>query len=108
MVDPWTLAAASVCSAICVRIAAYSRKGARYRFGISLLAYFLCVGTGCYAVTVLLDVLRGGHQQAVSPFLLIVLLALALLVYRAKGNVARVFYLGDGPWDGVDRRRAHK
>ncbi|MCY1388612.1 hypothetical protein D9M71_33870 [compost metagenome] len=56
----------------------------------------------------LLDALRGGHQHTVSPFLLIVLLVVLLLVYRAKGNVARVFYLGDGPWDGVDRRRAHK
>ncbi|MCY1312553.1 putative 3TM holin [compost metagenome] len=105
MVDPWTLAAASICSAICVRIATFRRGPLRYRFGVSLLAYMLCVGTGCYALTVALDVLRGHEAASVSPWLLIILGVVLVLVYRAKGNVARVLQM-DWPekWDGKERR----
>ncbi|MCY1296494.1 putative 3TM holin [compost metagenome] len=104
MVDPFTAAAASICAAICVRIVCYRREGARYRLGVSALAYLLAVGTGCYSLTVTIDVLRGyASNHAVSPWLLLVLLVVAILIYRAKGNVARI--ISEGPWNGVDRRR---
>ncbi|MCY1442434.1 putative 3TM holin [compost metagenome] len=104
MADPWTLAAASVCAAICMRIACYRREGARYRVGVSLLAYLLAVGTGCFSLTVVIDVLRGyAHLHTVSPWLLLVLMVVAILIYRAKGNVARI--ISEAPWNGVDRRR---
>ena len=90
MVDPWTLLAASICGAICLRIAAYRREGARYRPGVSVLAYLLCMGTGCFALTVFLDVLRGHGTESVSPWLLIILVVVLALVYRARGNVARI------------------
>lgn len=106
MVDPWTLAAASICSAICLRIATFRRGPLRYRFGVSLLAYLLCVGTGCYALTVALDLLRGHAAPSVSPWLLIILGVVLVLVYRAKGNVARVLQMDfQDRWNGVDRRR---
>lgn len=106
MVDPWALGAAFICSAICVRIAAYRREGARYRAGVSLLAYLLCVGTGCYSLTVYLDMLRGHSHATLSPWLLIILLVLAVLVYRARGNVARIIQIDWGQrWNGVNRRR---
>ncbi|WP_028627677.1 phage holin family protein [Metapseudomonas resinovorans] len=105
MVDPWTLAAASICSAICLRIASFRRGSLRYRLGVSLVAYLLCIGTGGYALEVFGDALVGRTANAISPWLLIILGAVMVLIYRAKGNVARVFQM-DWPdkWDGKDRR----
>lgn len=99
MVDPWTLLAAAMCGAICLRIVSYQRGAARYRPGVSLLAYGLAVGTGCYALSVCLAVFGRQALPAISPFLLIVLAAVLLLVYRARGNVARIIQL-----DWQDRR----
>ncbi|WP_370599568.1 phage holin family protein [Pseudomonas nitroreducens] len=106
MVDPWALVAALICSAICVRIASYRRRGARYRAGVSLLAYLLSVGSGCYSLTFFLDVLRGHPHYSLSPWLLIILAVLAVLVFKARGNVARIVRIDwSEHWDGVDRRR---
>lgn len=99
MVDPWTLAAAAICGAICLRIVSYRRGDARYRPGVSLLAYALAAGTGCYSLSVTLAVVVGRAIPELSPFLLIVLGAVLLLVYRARGNVARIIQL-----DWQDRR----
>lgn len=90
MVDPWTLIAGALCGAICYRIAAYRRHGARYRAGVSWLAYLLAVGTGCESLLITMSVMTTKPVPAVSPFLLMVLLVLAVLVYRARGNVARI------------------
>lgn len=90
MVDPWTLIAGAICGAICIRIAIYRREGARYRAGVSWLAYALAAATGCEWLSILLAALFAKPTPAVSPFLLIVLLVLAVLVYRARGNVARI------------------
>lgn len=90
MIDLWTLMASAICGAICWRIAAYRRRGARYRGGVSICAYLLAAGTGCFAVSVCLGMLTGRHVGAVSPFLLLVLGVLLLLVQRARGNVAAV------------------
>ncbi|VVP33729.1 hypothetical protein PS880_04473 [Pseudomonas fluorescens] len=93
MVDPWTLLAGAFCGAICYRIATYRRDGARYRAGVSCLAYLLAVATGCEWLTVMLAVLLAKPVTAVSPFILVELLVLLILVYRARGNVARVLRL---------------
>ena len=90
MVDPWTLAAAAICGAICFRIAFYRRQGARYRAGVSWCAYVLAAATGCEWLSVMLAVLLARPTTAVSPFILVVLLVLLVLVYRARGNVARI------------------
>lgn len=90
MVDPWTLIAGALCGAICFRIAAYRRKGARYRAGVSWLAYLLAVGTGCESLLITLSVMTAKPVLTVSPFLLMVLIVLLVLVYRAQGNVARI------------------
>lgn len=90
MVDPWTLAAAMLCGAICFRIALYRRHGARYRAGVSWLAYLLAAATGCEWLTVVLGILLARPVPEVSPYLLIVLAVLLVLVYRAGGNVARI------------------
>jgi len=90
MVDPWTLMAGTLCGAICYRIANYRREGARYRAGVSCLAYLLAVGTGCESLMITLSMMFAKPAQPVSPFLLMVLAVLAVLVYRARGNVARI------------------
>jgi len=90
MVDPWTLIAGALCGAICLRIAAYRRDGARYRAGVSWLAYLLAVGTGCESLQITLATLTANTPPTVSPFLLMVLVVLLVLVYRARGNVARI------------------
>lgn len=109
MVDPWTLCAASICSAICLRIASFRRGELRYRLGVSLVAYLLCIGSGGYALSVFGEALRGANPTAISPWLLIILGAVMVLVYRAKGNVARLLQV-DFPnkWNGEERRHAHK
>jgi phosphatidylserine synthase len=90
MVDPWTLAAAAICGAICFRIAFYQRQGARYRAGVSWCAYALAAATGCEWLSVMLAILLAHPTTSVSPYILVVLLVLAVLVYRADGNVARI------------------
>jgi hypothetical protein len=92
-VDPWTLLAGALCGAICWRIATYRRDGARYRAGVSCLAYILAAATGCEWLTVMMAVLLAKPVTAVSPFILVVLFVLTVLVYRAHGNVARVLRL---------------
>ncbi|MNG36993.1 hypothetical protein D3C84_1242080 [compost metagenome] len=50
----------------------------------------MAAATGCEWLSVMLAVLLARPTTAVSPFLLIVLLVLLVLVYRARGNVARI------------------
>ncbi|MGY8832729.1 MAG: phage holin family protein, partial [Pseudomonadales bacterium] len=61
------------------------------------------VGTGCYALSVCLAVFGRQALPAISPFLLIVLGAVLMLVYRARGNVARIIQL-----DWTDRRAGRR
>lgn len=105
MVDHWTLIAAAICGAICMRILSYQRGGARYRILISVLAYVLAMGTGCFSISVLVATVSGRTMSGVSPFLLIVLAVMLVLVYRARGNVAQIMRTEwAGRWDGIDRR----
>ncbi|HFX1568051.1 TPA: phage holin family protein [Pseudomonas aeruginosa] len=93
MVDLVTLAAAAVCGAISCRIFTYQRHGATYRFGVSLCAYILAAGTGMQSLSITLAVLMSRHAPPISPYLLLVLLVLAVLVNRSKGNVAQILRL---------------
>lgn len=100
MADPIALLTALVCAAICARLVAFRRDGARYRFGVSLLAYLLAASSGCQALAVLL-----GVYLEHSPFVLMILLVLCALVYRARGNVANILRLEwERVWDGKERR----
>ena len=96
MIDLSTLIAAMLCSAICWRVATFRRQGARYRLGMSVCAYLLAVGTGGYSLTVALATLTGGQVAPVSPFLLVVFVILAVMVWRARGNVAAVLRKAEG------------
>ncbi|MGE8688631.1 MAG: phage holin family protein [Achromobacter sp.] len=70
--------------ATALRLACYRRCGARYRPGMSVVAYLMFVFTGGQA----LDVIT--RHSAVSPWQLGLAILLAVLVYRARGNVAQI------------------
>lgn len=74
-----------LCSCICWRVINYRRGNARYRLLISIAAYLLAMGSGCYALSLAL-----GVAGQTSPFVVLMLALLAALVWRANGNVARV------------------
>ena len=103
MADPVQLLTALVCMAICLRLVTFRRAGARYRFWNSMLAWVLAACAGCQALSSFL-----GLYPVRSPFVLITLVVLCVLVFRARGNVASIFRMEwSGQWDGRDRRRAH-
>lgn len=75
------------CVAICVRLLTYQRApGTSHRIGIAVCAWLLIVCTGGQAIHI---VLLGAASDA-SPWQLGVLAVLAVLSYRARGNVARI------------------
>lgn len=75
------------CVAICARLLTYQRGAdATHRLGVGLCAWLLIVCTGGQAIHI---VLFGAAAHA-SPWQLGVLAVLAVLTYRARGNVARI------------------
>lgn len=70
--------------ATALRLACYRRCGARYRPGMSVVAYLMFVFTGGQALDVVI------RHSAVSPWQLGLAILLAVLVYRARGNVANI------------------
>lgn len=74
--------AANVSTAM--RLLAYQRGGARYRPGISAMAYVLIVCTGAEALSIILG------TSTTSLWSAGVAVVLAVLVWRAQGNVARI------------------
>lgn len=90
MPDLWTMAASAVCGGICCRVASYKRAGSRYRLGVSVGAWLVAVGSGGYTLSVLMAALLGLPIYATSPFMLIMLVSMLVLVCRARGNVAAV------------------
>ncbi|WP_241065509.1 phage holin family protein [Achromobacter insuavis] len=70
--------------ATALRLACYQRRGARYRLGMSVVAYLMVVLTGGQALDVL------ARQGSVTPWQLGLALLLAFLVFRARGNVANI------------------
>jgi|TARA_X000001388_G_scaffold3203_6_gene2338 drug/metabolite transporter (DMT)-like permease len=85
-----TLIVSLLCGSICLRLVMFRREGARYRPGVSLCAWLLAVGTGGYSLTVALAPITGHQVAPVSPFLLVVFVILAVMVWRSRGNVATV------------------
>lgn len=65
-----------------LRLLLYRRNGARFRRGMSWLAYLLIVGTGGQALDVLV------RHEPVTVWQAVVAVLIAVLVYRAQGNVA--------------------
>lgn len=94
-----SLLTVSSCMAILLRVLVFRRDGARYRPGIAIVAWLLTVCVGGYALAIILG------QERPSVFVLGILLVLAAMVFRARGNVASVLRVHWGlGWDGRDRR----
>lgn len=87
--NEFNLLSAVVSAAICARIMLYRRGQAQYRPVVSVVAYLMAMASGCYSLTIVLHEMVGRPMQA-SPFALVVLCILALMVFKARGNVSRV------------------
>lgn len=75
------------CVAICVRLLTYQRgPDTTHRLGVGLCAWLLIVCTGGQAIHIVLF----GAAACTSPWQLGVLVVLAVLTYRARGNVSRI------------------
>ncbi|WP_438767888.1 phage holin family protein [Kushneria sp. TE3] len=82
-----TICALLISLAICGRLLTYRRRGARYRRRISWLAYGLFVGSGTLAI----QILAGRYIALPISWSFVILLAVcAVLIYRARGNVAHI------------------
>lgn len=82
-----TILALLIALAICGRLLTYRRRGARFRRSISWLAYGLFVGCGSLAI----QILAGRYIALPISWSFVILLAVcAVLIYRARGNVARI------------------
>ena len=104
--DFWTVAAAAVCGAICMRIVTFRRGGLVYKLRESLVAWAIAAAAGCYSLSVVLSLLAGRPVEMVSPYLLVILVILMVQLFRARGNVARVLQLDwGGDWSGAERRK---
>jgi hypothetical protein len=104
MADPLTFLTALVCAAICWRLISFRRNDARHRVGVSLVAWVLAAATGCQAIASTL-----GMYRVESPFVLVILLVVCTLVFRARGNLASIMRIDWAPsWNGNDRRRGAK
>lgn len=91
MDDPLATVTLFVCSAICLRLITYRRRGSRFRPGVSLCAYLTALCTGSQALSILIDDYPGGQ---LSPWMLGLLLILLVLIFRARGNLAGLLRLG--------------
>ncbi|WP_266156494.1 phage holin family protein [Dyella silvatica] len=86
--DPLSLLTMLTSSSICLRLMTYRRAhDARYKPWISACAWLLIVCSGGQALQIML-----GHRVPVGtgPWQLGILLVLAVLVFAARGNLARV------------------
>lgn len=73
------------------RLICYRRKCARYRPGMSAIAYLLAVFTGGQGLDVLIRQGQyGPWAGGVSLWQLGIAVLLAILVFRARGNVAAI------------------
>lgn len=108
MLDPWTLAAAAICGAVSLRIVCWKPRGEQYKLAQSLAAWFMAACTGAYSMQVALYTLYARPVAAVSPMIVLILLMVAVQVFRARGNVASFFRVewSNAPWSGIERRRS--
>jgi hypothetical protein len=75
--------------AICIRLLTYHRPhDARHHRGASWCAWLLVASTGGQALHILIV----GHASQVNVWQLGLLIVLAVLTYRAGGNVARLLW----------------
>lgn len=86
-----TLLYAMVCGSLCFVIAfMYKRKGSRYKFIPSLLAFAIAAKAGVEWLTVMGSILLYGYWPHIPPVLTGALAILLIMAVRAKGNVSQI------------------
>ena len=98
---------AIACTGIFTRLYMYDwPKDARYRLGITTVAYVMMFCAGAEAALIAM-----GSVQAASVFEVVLLWSMFILIHAAKGNLARVLSVSDAgnvPRAAVfDRRKRH-
>ena len=84
----FAISALLISAYICLRLLTYRRPpDARHRPLVAWFAWGLIAATGSYALTILL---RGPSAMFICPWSVFCLAVLALLVWRAHGNVAHL------------------
>ncbi|HCP54581.1 MAG: phage holin family protein [Pseudomonadaceae bacterium] len=96
-----TTAALILCSIIFVRMFTYRREGARFRRGVSILAYIVMV---CCGATVIYITSGKLHISYYHWPMVVLLGVFAVATISCGGNLAQVLRNGDR-WDGRDRRK---
>lgn len=84
LANPFALVALLAYVASCTVLLMYRKDGARHRHGVSFLAWVLLVMLGGSVIELAL------HHQAVGFFDAGRAVLLALFIYGARGNVARL------------------
>jgi len=67
-----------------IRLICYRRGNSRYKFGASLLAYFLIVTSGVYLLALAFNL------TSTSIWTALISLVISALVWRARGNCAAI------------------
>lgn len=76
---------AVICLGICIRLMFYRRNGAKYSPFYSVVAYVLTVSSGAVCINIL-----SKQYIPVDVWEVIINAALLIVIWAAKGNVARV------------------
>ncbi|ERK10877.1 hypothetical protein L580_0736 [Serratia fonticola AU-P3(3)] len=75
------------CGLMSARMLLYRRKGAKYNRPASLLAYLLIAASGTVAIRIAF-----GEYTIVDPAETLLNVVLCVAMFRARGNVAQLFY----------------
>jgi divalent metal cation (Fe/Co/Zn/Cd) transporter len=82
---------ATLCGSLCFVVAfMYQRKGAKYKFIPSLVAFAIAAKSGVEWIGVMGSILLYGYWPSISPVTTIVLAILLVLAIKVRGNVARI------------------
>lgn len=83
---------ACVSAAICIRLFCYRwPDDSRYRFGVTMVAYFLMVCSGAVALF-----LGMGNRAAAQIFDAGIYASVLVLVFAARGNLAKILEIRHG------------
>lgn len=90
-----------LCITVFIRLFTYSRQGARYRAGISLVAMLVMASSGAAAIFILDGQLK---IQTLAWPLVCLLAVFTYATLRCHGNLSTVVR-GPDAWNGRERRR---
>lgn len=83
----------ALCLSTCLRLLFYSRNGASFKRGISIVAYLAIVATGSLGIAVLIGKIT---FDEIPALLVLGLSTFTLLVFIARGNVSQILRITRG------------